>query len=60
MGEFISFKAGLVPGPAWWYGKLNHGKFEFHSPTRLMGLDLVVEGTRLKASSGNDELKIGS
>jgi hypothetical protein len=49
-----------VPGPPWWYGKLNHGKFEFHSPTRLMGLDLVVEGTRLKASSANDELKIGS
>jgi hypothetical protein len=49
-----------VPGPPWWHGKLNSGKFGFDSPTRLMGLDLVVEGTWLKASSANDELKIGS
>ncbi len=60
MGEFISFKAGLVPRPPWWHEKLNHGKFGVHSPTRLMELDLAVEGMRLKASSANDELKIGS
>jgi len=60
LGEFISFKVGLVPGPPWWHEKLNHGKVGVHSPTRLMGLELVVEGTRLKASSANDELKIGS
>ncbi len=47
-------------GPPWWHGKLNSGKFGFDSPTRLMGLDLVVEGTWLKASSANDELKTGS
>ncbi len=49
-----------MPGPPWWHGKLKSGKFGFDSPTRLMGLDLVVEGTWLKASSANDELKIGS
>jgi len=49
-----------VPGPPWWHGKLNNGKFEFDSPARLMGLDLLIEGTWLKASNVNDELKIGS
>jgi hypothetical protein len=49
-----------VPGPPWWHGKLNHGKFGFDSLTCLMGLDLVVEGTWLKASSASEELKVGS
>ncbi len=48
-----------MPGPPWWHGKLNSGKFGFDSLTRPMGLDLVVEGTWLKASRANDELKIG-
>ncbi len=51
---------GLVPGPPWWHGKLNRGKFGFDSPTRLRGLHLVIEGPWLKASSVNDELKVGS
>ncbi len=60
LGEFISLKAGLVPGPLWWHGKLNHGNFGFDSPTHLMGLELGVEGTWFKASSANDELKVSS
>jgi len=60
LGEFIPFKAGLVPGPPWWHGKLNRCKFGFHSPTGLIGLDLVVERTWLKASRANNELKVGS
>jgi len=49
-----------VPGPPWWHGKLNHSKFGFDSLTRLMRLDLVVEGKWLKASSASEELKVGS
>ncbi len=49
-----------MPGPPWGHGKLNRSKFGFDSPTHLMGLDLVVEGKGLKASSANDELKVGS
>jgi len=60
LGEFISLKAGLVPGPPWWYGKLSHGKFGFQTPTRFMGLDLGVEGMWFNASNVSDELKVGS
>jgi hypothetical protein len=60
LGKFISFKVGLVQGPPWWHGKLNHGKFGFDSLTCLMGLDLVLEGMWLKASNANEELKVGS